>query len=131
MLGCIKEAKLFEFNENDIIASVCTDSMKLYQSRLKERKEEYTRDQAIETYSRCLMGQGADNCKELTYIDKKRCHSLKYFTWIEQQGLEVKELNNQWYEENYWDNRMSEKAVDMYDSWIKDFNKKTGLDSQY
>jgi len=131
MLGCIKEAKLFEFNEKDVIISVCTDSMKLYQSRLKERKNEYTRDDAIEAYTRCLMGQGTDNCKELTYIDKKRCHSLKYFTWIEQQGKTANELNEQWYDDNYWDNRLSEKVVDMYDSWIKEFNKKTGLAEKY
>ncbi len=131
MLGCIKEAKLFEFNEKDVIISVCTDSMKLYQSRLKERKNEYTRDDAIEAYTRCLMGQGTDNCKELTYIDKKRCHSLKYFTWIEQQGKTTNELNDQWYDDNYWDDRLSEKVVDMYDSWIKEFNKKTGLAEKY
>ena len=131
LLGCIKEAKMFEFNEKDIIVSVCTDSMKLYQSRLKERKTEYTRDEAVETYSKCLMGQGTENCKELTYNDKKRCHSLKYFTWIEQQGKNVKELNNQWYEDNYWNDRMSEKVVDLYDSWIKEFNKKTGLGEKF
>ena len=131
LLGCIKEAKMFEFNENDIIVSVCTDSMKLYQSRLKERKTEFTRDDAIITYSKCLMGQNTENCKELSYIDKKRCHSLKYFTWIEQQGKDAKELNAQWYEDDYWNNRMSEKVVDMYDSWIQEFNKKTGLADKY
>ena len=131
LLGCIKEAKMFEFNENDIIVSVCTDSMKLYQSRIKEKENLFTRDDAIEAYKRCLIGQGTDHCKELTYIDKKRCHSLKYFTWIEQQGKDTKELNAQWYEDNYWDNRMSEKQVDMYDSWIKEFNKKTGLAEKY
>lgn len=131
LLGCIKEAKLFEFNENDIVVSVCTDSMKLYQSRLKQRKTEFTRDDAIMAYSKCLMGQNTENCQELTYRDKKRCHSLKYFTWIEQQGKNVKELNDQWYEDDYWDNRMSEKVVDMYDSWIKEFNKKTGLADKY
>ena len=131
LLGCIKEAKMFEFNEKDIIVSVCTDSMKLYQSRLKERKTEYTRDEAVETYSKCLMGQGTENCKELTYNDKKRCHSLKYFTWIEQQGKNVKELNNQWYEDNYWNDRLSEKVVDLNDSWIKEFNKKTGLGEKF
>lgn len=131
MLGCIKEAKMFEFNENDIIVSVCTDSMKLYQSRLTQRKTEFTRDDAIEVYSRCLMGQGTNDCKELIYSDKKRIHSLKYFTWIEQQGKDANELNAQWYEDNYWDNRLSEKEVDMYDSWIKEFNKKTGLGEKY
>ena len=79
LLGCIKEAKMFEFNEKDIIVSVCTDSMKLYQSRLKERKTEYTRDEAVEAYSKCLMGQGTENCKELTYNDKKKMPFSKIF----------------------------------------------------
>ena len=52
MLGCIKEAKYFEFGENDIIVSVCTDSMKLYQSRIEEKRSTYSRDDAIEAYTR-------------------------------------------------------------------------------
>ena len=105
--------------------------MKLYQSRLKERKTEFTRDDAIEAYAQCLMGQRIEHCSELTYIGKKKCHQLKYFTWVEQQGKTVKELNSQWYDDNYWDDRMSEKVVDMYDSWITEFNKKTGLAEKY
>ena len=68
LIGCIKEVKMFEFNEKDVIVSVCTDSMKLYQSRLKQRKTEFTRDDAIEAYSKCLIGQGTDYCKELTNL---------------------------------------------------------------
>ena len=117
LIGCIKEVKMFEFNEKDVIVSVCTDSMKLYQSRLKQRKTEFTKDDAIEAYSKCLIGQGTDYCKELTYIDKKRCHSLKYFTWIEQQGKKTSELNDQWYEDEYWDNRLSEKEVSKISSF--------------
>lgn len=130
LLGCIKEAKMFEFNERDIILSVCTDSMKLYQSRLK-KSTEFTRDDAIEAYTKCLIGQGTDHCKELTYMAKKSCHFLKYFTWIEQQGKNTNELNAQWNDDDYWDNRLSEKEIDMFDSWIQEFNKKTGLDQKY
>ena len=42
MLGCIKEAKFFDMNENDFVLSVCTDSMDMYKSRLAEHKGEYT-----------------------------------------------------------------------------------------
>ena len=131
LLGCIKEAKYYEFNERDIIVSVCTDSMKLYQSRLKERSTEFTRDDAIEAYAQCLMGQRIEHCSELTYIGKKKCHQLKYFTWVEQQGKNVKELNDQWFDDNYWDDRMSEKVIDMYDSWINEFNRRTGLGENF
>ena len=50
-----------------------------------------------------LMDVGIDNLLELTYYEKKRIHNLKYFTWVEQQGRELKELNDQWNEhDEYW-----------------------------
>jgi len=131
LLGCIKEAKLYEFNENDVVLSVCTDSMDMYQSRVQEHKGEYTRDEAVATYAQCLMGQNECHCLELNYVDRKRCHNLKYFTWVEQQGKTAKELNEQWYNDKYWDQYLSEACVDKYDSWIKEFNKATGLAEKY
>jgi threonine dehydratase len=131
MLGCIKEAKLYEFNENDVMMSVCTDSMDMYQSRIKEHKGEYTRDEAVATYAKSLMGLNIDHCLELTYVIKKRCHNLKYFTWKEQQGKSAEELNAQWYDENYWKQYLDESVVDKYDKWIMDFNHKTGLAEKY
>jgi cysteine synthase len=43
------------------------------------------------------LDSGIDNVLELTHYEKKRIHNLKYFTWIEQQGRELSELNDQWY----------------------------------
>ena len=131
MLGCIKEAKLYEFNENDVVMSVCTDSMDMYQSRIKEHKGEYTRDEAVATYARSLMGLNVNHCLELTYVEKKRCHNLKYFTWVEQQGKTAQELNDQWYDDNYWKQYLDETVVDKYDKWIMEFNQKTGLAEKY
>jgi hypothetical protein len=61
----------------------------------------------------------------LNYYDKKSIHNLKYFTWVEQQGKGVDELNAQWYDENYWDERFS--IVPEWDKLIEEFNKKVGL----
>jgi cysteine synthase A len=36
--------------------------------------------------------------RELGYYDRKQIHNLKYFTWIEQQGKELAELDAQWYD---------------------------------
>ena len=52
-------------------------------------------------------------------------HNLKYFTWVEQQGKDVEELNDQWHDENYWSDRFS--IVSKWDELIKDFNKKVAL----
>jgi cysteine synthase len=108
VLSSIKLAKWFEMNENDVIFTVFTDSVELYRSRLKEMNDQwgkYSEKQAEIDWNVCVKHQTIDYMKELSYYDKKRIHNLKYFTWIEQQGKSVDELNAQWYDENYWRER--------------------------
>ena len=71
------------------------------------------------------MGLSTDAIVEMTYYDKKRMHNLKYFTWVEQQGKDVEELNAQWYDEDYWGSRF-QKTED-WDEKIMAFNEKVGL----
>ncbi|MGD8306259.1 MAG: pyridoxal-phosphate dependent enzyme [Ignavibacteria bacterium] len=128
LLASIKLAKYFEYNENDIIFTIFTDSVEMYNSRLAEMNEslgKYDSTQAIIDWNSILGKQGTDNFLELSYSDKKRIHNLKYFTWIEQQGKEVEELDAQWYDENYWQERFS--TVEEWDKLIDDFNNKTGM----
>ena len=130
--GAIKMAKYYEFNENDIVFTVSTDSMDLYQSRLREQREKsgvYTEIDAAVDFERRLMGLDKDDLLELSYYDKKRMHNLKYFTWVEQQGKNVEELDAQWYDEDYWKNRYSK--VEEWDEKIKEFNSRTGLLKEY
>ena len=47
-----------------------------------------------------MLGLKLDNMQELTYADRKRVHNLKYYTWVEQQGKTVEELNALWYDED-------------------------------
>jgi len=51
-------------------------------------------DAAID-YHRNLRALTTDYIQELSYYDKKRIHNLKYFTWVEQQGKDLEELNAQ------------------------------------
>lgn len=132
LITSLKTAKYFEFNENDILITVATDSMEMYQSRLQEYKEkngEYTPRQAAVDYGKYLDDIGIDYMLETSYYDKKRMHNLKYFTWIEQQGKEVKELNAQWYDANWWKDKY--KSYKDLDEKIKDFNQRTGLLKKY
>jgi hypothetical protein len=39
---------------------------------------------------------------ELRYPDRRRVHNLKYYTWVEQQDAAYEEIQQQWYEPNYW-----------------------------
>ncbi len=129
VLSSIKLAKWFEMNENDIIFTVFTDSVEMYHSRLKEMNESwgtYSEKQAEIDWNICLINQSIDYMKELNYYDKKTIHNLKYFTWIEQQGKSVDELNAQWYDENYWEERYS--TVELWDQLIEEFNRKVMKD---
>ncbi|MCK4663956.1 MAG: pyridoxal-phosphate dependent enzyme [Bacteroidales bacterium] len=128
LMGAIKMAKYYEMNENDVIFTVATDSMEMYQSRLIEEAEKfgkYTAHNAELTFVADLMGLTIDNMIEMTYYEKKRMHNLKYFTWIEQQGKTVEELNAQWYDENYWKNEYNK--IEEWDKEIMEFNERTGV----
>jgi cysteine synthase A len=129
LIASIKFAKYYELTERDVVFTVFTDSMELYQSRLRELLEEYgnyTRDAAIRDYHRFLMGISTDYMMELSHYDRKRIHHLKYFTWIEQQGRKVDELNAQWYDyPDYWERIQNQ--VDEIDERIEEFNDKVGL----
>lgn len=132
LIGSIKMAKYYEMNENDIVFTIATDSMELYQSRieeLQEEKGEYTDNQAAVDFDTCLLNLATDHMLELSYWDKKRMHNLKYFTWVEQIGKDVEELDRQWYDENYW--RDKYRSYTEWDKLIREFNEKTGLLEKY
>jgi len=128
VIGAIKFAKYYELTEKDIVFTVFTDSMELYGSRLKELEEKfgkYTKEDAARDYER-LQTIGIDYILEPDYYEKRRIHNLKYYTWIEQQGKELSELNDQWYRwKEYWARIHSQ--VDEIDRFIEDFNRKVGL----
>ncbi|MHA1302736.1 MAG: pyridoxal-phosphate dependent enzyme, partial [Candidatus Heimdallarchaeaceae archaeon] len=128
MLMAIKFAKYYELTNKDVILTVFTDSMELYQSRVREMKAKYgkySHRDAIRDFHVSLHGQKLDNMLELTYPQRRRIHNLKYFTWIEQQGKDMEELNRQWYDENYWSelNTLPNKI----DTLITQFNEEVGL----
>lgn len=128
MIAAIKFAKYNELTEDDYVVTIATDSMQLYGSRLKElsmEKGPYGESDAWQDLS-LLHSITMDNMKELSYYDRKAMHNLKYFTWIEQQGRDVKELNDQWYDhDNYWQSNFDK--VDQIDGLITEFNERVGL----
>lgn len=130
--GTIKMAKYFEFNEDDVIFTIATDSQDMYQSRLVEEQErvgDYTETDAAIDFESRLQGLGMNHMLELGYYDKRRIHNLKYFTWVEQQGKSVEELDTQWYDHNYWINKYAK--VEEWDNKITEFNERIGLLNKY
>ena len=128
LLSAIKMAKYYEMGDQDIVLTVLTDSMQLYQSRLKEMHAEYgdyADTDAAAHFAQYLQGADLDHVQELTYQDRRRVHNLKYFTWVEQQGKTYDEIMAQWYEPNYWLDLQSQ--LPEIDALIDEFNQKVGL----
>lgn len=128
MLSAIKTAKYYEMTSDDVIISIATDSAEMYQSRLEELRDDrgnYNPTQAIKDAEKCLMGTTADWMKELTYYDRKALHNLKYYTWVEQQGKEIEDLNALWSDRTLWDKQFHQ--IQRWDELIEEFNDRTGL----
>lgn len=129
MLCAIKFAKYYELTEKDVVATVLTDSVEMYGSRLEELKEEegeYNATTAAVDFNGRLLGQKTDNLLEMTYTDRKRVHNLKYYTWVEQQGRTSEDLNDLWYDQEGTFQAVA-KQVGEVDKLINEFNEKTGL----
>lgn len=123
LLSAIKTAKYFEMEKEDVVLTVFTDSTELYHSRVSELKAErgkYSAIEAAKDHAGPLAHQNIDFFKELTYYDRKSIHNLKYYTWVEQQGKTVEELNEQW-NPAYW-RELFEDEVGYFDKLIKEFN---------
>ncbi|MFQ5967564.1 MAG: pyridoxal-phosphate dependent enzyme [Acidimicrobiia bacterium] len=127
LLASIKLAHWFELGSQDVLLTVATDSMEMYQSRLDELREAgpFTSLDAAGLYHRYLLGASTDYMGELDYLGRKRIHNLKYFTWVEQQGKSAEELEAQWYDPDYWTD--IQEQADPIDQLIEAFNDWTGL----
>jgi cysteine synthase A len=86
---------------------------------------DYTENNAAADFARYVLGESTDHMLELTYMDRKRVHNLKYFTWVEQQGKTYQEIQAQWYEPDYWTN--VQKQVPEIDALINEFNADAGV----
>jgi hypothetical protein len=128
VLSAVKLAKYYEMGENDVVMTVLTDSMELYGSRLKEMHAEYgeySQTDAAAHFAQYLHGQSTDNMQELRYVDRRRVHNLKYFTWVEQQGRTYEEIMAQWYDADYWTGVRGQ--ANEIDALIEEFNREVGL----
>ena len=129
VLCCIKMAKYYELTENDVVATVLTDSAAMYASRVEELNQmhgAYNAHEAAMDHALHMLGLKTDNMMEMGYAERKRVHNLKYYTWVEQQGMTVEDLNAQWYDtKNTWD-AVHAQAKDL-DELINEFNEATGV----
>lgn len=98
ILGAIKTAKYYHMTKDDVIVAVATDSMDRYPSVMEQMAQTYGRLDEAETVGRVesiFKGMRTDWIMPGTPDARERWHNLKYYTWVEQQGKSVEELDAQ------------------------------------
>lgn len=97
ILGAIKTAKFYGMNSRDTIVTIATDALDRYYSVMADMTKMFGAMDEAEATARAhiFLDQKTDWIKEGTVDARKQWHNLKYYTWVEQQGKTVEELNAQ------------------------------------
>ncbi|HEY3291220.1 MAG TPA: pyridoxal-phosphate dependent enzyme [Anaerolineae bacterium] len=98
LIGAIKTARHYALGKRDAIVIPATDNIERYHSTMRETDERYGRLDECESLVRIdgiLHHQKTDWYMDGTPGNRRQWHNLKYYTWVEQQGKSVDELNAQ------------------------------------
>ena len=103
VLAAIKTAKFYGFGSSQPILTVCTDAVDRYGSVMSEMPDRFGVMDDVEARRRThiFSNQTTDWIKEGTPEVRRGWHNLKYFTWVEQQGKSVEDLDAQ-LDEAWW-----------------------------
>lgn len=129
IVAAIKLAKRLDLGPDDLILCVATDSAELYAAERSARVERLAGGRLDEATAARLFGQyllGAvdDHLLELTDDDRNRIFNLGYFTWVEQQGVDLAEFEVR-RGQDFW--RGLRELLGVWDELIRDFNGRTGV----
>jgi cysteine synthase A len=130
VLGAIKMAKQLKLTDSDCIVTVATDGHELYASELahylKRRHNlgAMTRELAAELTGQHLVGADTEYVLDTTRMDRERIFNLGYFTWVEQQGIEVADFDKR-KSQAFWTGLHD--LVPLWDDMITAFNKDSGM----
>ena len=105
VLGAIKTARFYGFGKDDVIVTILTDAIDRYHSVMKQMTETYGPMDDVEAAVRLVSvfhQQKLDWIEEGTRRTRNQWHNLKYYTWVEQQGKTVEELDAQRVQD-YWE----------------------------
>ena len=98
VLGAIKTAKYYGLGSQETVVTICTDAIDRYYSVMAAMTACYGRMDETEAAVRVesiFHDQKTDWIREGTQHARACWHNLKYYTWVEQQGKTVQELDAQ------------------------------------
>jgi cysteine synthase A len=127
VLAAIKTARRFDWGPDDLILTVATDSAALYDSERARVAAELAPDGldragAAALVAEHLVAATDDHLRELTAEERNRIFNLGYFTWVEQQGLDLPTFEAR-RDLGWW--RALRPLLAAWDERIAEFNQRT------
>ena len=123
ILASIKLAKYMNLSSDDAILTVATDGADLYSTELEKIKKDfvgsYDTTACAELYGQYFQGATTDHMLELSQRDKERIFNLGYYTWVEQQGIDLSHFEAR-RNQAFWDQHL-QNMLDL-DEEIDRFN---------
>ena len=98
VLGAIKTARFYDLGRDDLVVTICTDAIDRYHSVMADLTATHgpmDETEAAVRLASIFHNQKLDWIREGTRDARMAWHNLKYYTWVEQQGKTVEELNAQ------------------------------------
>ena len=129
LLAAVKTSKQLGLGPEDVIVTVATDGSELYASERPKLADlryggEFTPNDAADALEQHLWGADTEHTEVLNGVGRDRIFNLGYFTWVEQQGVEVDDFTAR-KEQAFWDSLHF--LDDEWDEAISEFNARTGL----
>ena len=126
-LAAITAAKAMNLGSDDVIMSVATDGSDLYNSdRERIMSQHYGSGfddaDANEVFENHLVGLPTESM-DMGDVERNRVFNLGYYTWVEQQGVEIPDFEARRSQE-WWGGLRH--LADTWDTMIEGFNDATG-----
>jgi len=113
VIGAIKTAKFYGLGPEANVVTIATDGLDRYPSVMADLARTHgavTRERAAAYVEAIFHGAKLDWIQEGDRLNRQRWFNLKYYTWVEQQGKTVSELDAQ-RDPAWWEGRQQEVAA--------------------
>ncbi|QEN86031.1 pyridoxal-phosphate dependent enzyme [Labrys sp. KNU-23] len=129
IVAAIKLAKREKLGADDVVVTIATDGAGLYGSEAwrtlaRDFPEDVSASDAEMILSDCLHERIDETVLVMTERERRRVFNLGYYTWVEQQGIELPDFEAR-RDQSFW--QAAAASVPAWDQLITDFNAEVGL----
>jgi cysteine synthase A len=125
VLAAIQTARHHDFGPDDVVVTVATDGSEMYGSEIeriqrRDHPDGFADRQAHEAFTRYLEAGETGDFLELGEVGRRRIFNLGYYTWVEQQGVNLATFEAR-REQAFW--KDLRPFLEVWDGMITEFNE--------